>query len=160
MARSVKVFRDEDNGTAGELAERSTRQFAQPRRNHLFSDTERSFYKLLRRLTPGYNVFAKLRVADLVYAGAGAPTSAYLSGVDGKHVDFVVCDANLAPVLAIELDGLPSGLVDRRVSSRSIDKVLAAAAIPLIHLPGQCEYVFDEIHRLLAPYLRVGTLML
>jgi hypothetical protein len=160
MVRSVKVSRDERNGTAAELALQSTRQSGRAPRNHLFSDTERSFYKLLRRLTPGYNVFAKVRVADLVYAGAGAPTSTHLSGIDGKHVDFVVCDANLAPVLAIELDGLPSGLVDRRAGARSLDEVLAAAAIPLVHLPGQCEYVFDEIHRLLTPYLRVGTLML
>lgn len=38
-----------------------------------------------------------------------------------------------------------------------VEQVLAAAALPIIRMPAGRAYVMDEIHRLLSPYLRIGT---
>jgi hypothetical protein len=47
--------------------------FDQPyaKKKYFFSVAERSFYEVLRRLVPTYTVFAKVRLADLIYATKG-----------------------------------------------------------------------------------------
>jgi hypothetical protein len=125
-----------------------------------FSPTERSFYEILRRLTPEHTVFAKVRVADLVSVRASVSPQSHLNGIDRKHIDFVVCDRNLVPVVAVELDDALRARSDLRPHDKYIEKVLAAASLPVIYVPARHGYVLDEIHRLLSPYLRIGTLTL
>jgi hypothetical protein len=147
LSKVVRRLPGGDTTTASPDVPRS--QFASVRRRDFLSKAESAFYHTLRRLTVEHTVFAKVRVADLLCV----TTSIYRSA----HLDFLVLDKNLAPILAIELDGLPCGLADRRPAEKSIERVLAAAAIPLIHVPAQSNYALDEIHRLLVPYLRIGT---
>jgi hypothetical protein len=130
------------------------------RRNYFFSAAERAFYEILRRLTPQHTVFAKVRLAELVYVKGTVWCQSHLNRIDRKHIDFVVCDKNLAPVVAIELDETSSAQKDRRARDEFVDEVLAAASLPLIHVRTRRGYVIDEIHQLLSPYLRIGTLML
>lgn len=125
------------------------------RRNHFFSAAERSFYEILRRITPEHTVFAKVRLAELVSIQGTVSRQAHLNRIDRKHIDFVVCDKNMAPVVAIELDDASQDRADRRVRDEFLDEVLAAASLPVIHLRRGC--VLDEVHRLLSPYLRIGT---
>src|SRR5688500_16792275 len=48
-------------------------QLAYSKKKYLFSAAERSFYEVLKRLVPPeYTVFAKVRLADLVYVSKGA----------------------------------------------------------------------------------------
>jgi hypothetical protein len=129
-------------------------------RNDFSSAAERSFYEILRRLTPNHTVFAKVRLADVVYVKGTVSREAYLNRIDGKHLDFVVCDKNLAPVVAIELDDASPGRADCSARDELVEHVLAAAALPVIYMPAGRAYVMDEIHRLLSPYLRIGTLTL
>jgi len=136
------------------------RIFPYSRRNYFFSAAERSLYEILRRLTPEHTVFAKVRLAELVYIKESVPGQAYRSRIDRKQVDFVVCDKNLAPVVAIELDDASHQHAERHVRDQFVDEVLAAASLPVIHVPERAGYILDEIHQLLAPYLRIGTLML
>ena len=130
------------------------------RQNYFFSAAERSFYEILRRLTPEHTIFAKVRLADVVYVKGTVSRQAHLNRIDRKHLDFVVCDKNLAPVLAIELDDASHDRLDRRARDKFVDEVLAAASLPVIHVRTRRGYVLDEIQRLLSPYLRIGTLTL
>ena len=127
------------------------------RRNYFFSAAERSFYEILRRLTPGHTVFAKVRLADVAYVKGAVSCQSHLNRIDRKHLDFVVCDNNLAPVVAIELDDAchPGGELHAR--DEFIEQVLAAAALPVIRMPARRTYGMDEIRGLLSPYLRIGT---
>ena len=72
-----------------------------------------------------------------------------------RHIDFVVCDATLAPVLAIELDGQTNV---RAVEGNAdlVSSVLATASLPLVHFPERRRYLFSELRRLLTPYLGVA----
>src|SRR5438128_6231974 len=106
------------------------RGFPYSRRNHFFSAAERSFYEILRRLTPEHTIFAKVRLAELVSVKGSLSRQAHLNRLDRKQVDFVVCDKNLAPVVAIELDDPSHHESNPRARDRFVDEVLAAAALP------------------------------
>ena len=159
---AIFALRDEPSSetTTAKLLRAEPRGFPYSRRNCLFSAAERSFYEILQRLTPDHTVFAKVRLAELVYVQGTVSRQMHLNRIDQKHIDFVVCDKNLAPVVAIELDGTSRPQADSRVRDEFVDEVLAAAALPVIHVRARHAYVMDEIHRLLLPYLRIGTLTL
>lgn len=124
------------------------------RRNPFLSVAERAVYEILRRLAPRHTVFAKVRLSELVTIQEGAENELNVDHIERKHLDFVVCDEKLSPVLAIDLDH-PHG--DER--DQLVDEVLAAAALPIIHVRAGRRYGLDEFHQLLLPYLRMGTLM-
>lgn len=137
----------------GELFE--TYELPYSRRNYFFSAAERSFYEILRRMTPEHTVFAKVRLAELVTIKPTNSRQSHLNRIDRKHIDFVVCDKDLAPVVAIELnDG------SHQSPDRQVEQVLAAASLPVVHIPARRGYVMDEVHQLLSPYLRIGSLTL
>jgi Protein of unknown function (DUF2726) len=125
------------------------------RKKYFFSAAERSFYEVLRRLAPNYTLFAKVRLADVVYVtkGTGAWRS-HMNQIDRKHLDFVICDANLAPVLAVELDDSSHDDGRRQERDAFVDEVLAASALPILHMRAKRGYVPDELRQLLAPYIK------
>ena len=126
------------------------------KRNHFFSAAERSLYEILCRLTPEHTVFAKVRLADLVRVQvSGREFWQRFDSIKAKHVDFVVCDDTLAPVVAIELDDASQDEADRLARDQFVDSVLESAALPIVHVKARRGYVLDEIRQLLAPHLRL-----
>src|SRR5882724_6987074 len=124
------ILRDEPAPAKGsEWRRPEPRVFPYSRRNYFFSSAERSLYEILRRLTPDHTVFAKVRLAELVYVKGSVARQTHLSRIDRKHIDFVVCDKNLAPVVAIELDNA-SYQKSAGTRDQFVDEVLAAAALP------------------------------
>jgi hypothetical protein len=130
------------------------------RRSFLFSAAERSFYKALRTLVPDHMIFVKVRLADLVsLKPSGHSFWEHFSPIGRKHVDFVVCDQTLAPVLAIELDNIRHA-GDRPSHYELVNSVLASASLPVVRIPEKRRYLFADLSRLLAPYLRVAAPMI
>ncbi len=128
------------------------------RRNYFFSAAERSFYEILCRLSPEHTVFAKVRLADLVRVQAsGREFWQRFNSISSKHVDFVVCDDRLAPVVAIELDDSSHDQPERLTRDRFVDSVLESAALPIVRVRAKRGYVLDEIRQLLAPHLRLNA---
>ena len=123
-------------------------------RRDFFSGAEQSLYEMLCRLCPGHTVFAKVRLADLVHVQAsGRDFWQRFNSICGKHVDFVLCDERLAPVVAIELhdDG------EKLKRDAFVDTVLNTASLPIVHVRAKRGYVLDEIRQLLAPHLRIDS---
>ena len=128
------------------------------RRNFFFSAAERSFYEILCRLSPDHTVFAKVRLADLVRVQAsGREFWQRFNSISAKHVDFVLCDAQLAPIVAIELDDGSHDEPERLARDQFVDSVLESAALPIVHVRAKRGYVLDEIRQLLAPHLRMNS---
>jgi len=126
------------------------------KRNYFFSAAERSLYEMLCRLMPEHTVFAKVRLADLVRVQvSGREFWQRFDSIKGKHVDFVVCDEALAPVVAIELDDAAHDEADRLARDEFVDSVLESADLPIVHVRGKRGYGLDEIRQLLAPHLRL-----
>jgi Protein of unknown function (DUF2726) len=124
-------------------------------KKYFFSAAERSFYEILKRLASGdQTVFAKVRLADLVYVSKGAGSwQSHFNRINRKHIDFVLCDRNLAPVVAIELDDASHDEEQREVRDEFVDQVLASAALPIVHVRARRAYVIDQLREELRPYL-------
>lgn len=128
------------------------------RRNYFFSAAERSFYEVLCRLAPQHTVFAKVRLADLVRVQAsGREFWQRFNSISSKHVDFVLCDEQLAPMVAIELDDASHEQPERLARDQFVDSVLASAALPIVHVRARRGYALEEIRQLLAPHLRLNS---
>lgn len=127
-------------------------------RSHFFSAAERSFYEILCCLTPEHTVFAKVRLADIVRVQAsGREFWQRFNSISAKHVDFILCDERLAPVVAIELDDSSHDEPERVARDQLVDSVLESAALPIVRVRAKRGYVLDEIRQLLAPHLRMNS---
>jgi hypothetical protein len=127
------------------------------KKKYFFSAAERSFFEILRRLLPlDHTVFAKVRLADLVYVSKGASSwQSHFNRINRKHLDFVLCDRDLAPVVVIELDDSSHDEEDRQSRDEFVDDVLLAAALPIVHLRAKRAYALDEIRQMLSPYVKL-----
>ena len=97
-------------------------------------------------------IFAKVKLADLISITPGQPFWEHFSPINRKYIDFVVCHATLSPVLAIEVDHLRS-LKSDEPSMDQVKSILANASLPVVHIPQKRQYLFNELRRLLRPYL-------
>jgi hypothetical protein len=110
----------------------------------LMSKAERSFFGVLEQVTDSskYYIFPQLLLSKLVTVEKGAgPYQTYHNKVDRKSVDFVLFDRNaISPVLAIELDDSSHDREDRQKRDAFVDRVLAKAGLPLLHVRAQAAY--------------------
>jgi hypothetical protein len=119
-----------------------------------FSAAERSFYEILRRITPDHTVFANVQMGDVIAVSkeSGAWHSSH-DRTQSKHLDFLICDATLAPVVAIEFDDSSHARADRKARDQFVDATLAAAEIPIVRIPVKRSYVIEDIRRLIFPHI-------
>lgn len=113
------------------------------RRQYLLTVPEKRFYNVLRRVVAPHAVLAKVRLADLV--GADERHLLRKSNFDhikSKHIDFVICDRALSPILAIELDDSSHRRPDRIARDRDVNRIFEIADFPLVRLP--VRRAFDE----------------
>ena len=137
----------------GETTESATQQLPYRGRDYLFSKAERSFYEvLLRSLPEGHILFAKVRLADLLYLAKGTEKpQSWRNRIQSKHVDFLICEPKyLKPVLVVELDDSSHDEPDRRERDGFVDKALAAGGIAVLHVPAKSGYVLKEVADMLS----------
>jgi hypothetical protein len=120
---------------------------------------ERSFYgALCQGLDSRYQIFAKVRLSDLVAVPRGTPrATSYQNRINQKHVDFVLCGTtDLAPQLVIELDDSSHARQDRRKRDAFVDAALVAAGLPILHVQTQRAYTLAELRAMIAEMMRSG----
>ena len=124
------------------------------RRPFLLSKAEKYFYNILREIFGTYTILAKVRVADLVEANQRHPNwQSNFNRIKSKDIDFIICDAWLCPLLAVELDGSSHKGIDRQQRDALVDQILKDAALEIVHVPRQKRYFHNEIRQLLLPKL-------
>jgi hypothetical protein len=114
------------------------------KKDYILTAAERSFYEVLCSVLDGQLlVFAKVRLADLVYMPKGtANRQTHFNRIQSKHVDFVLCTRDkLSPVLVIELDDASHEEESRRDRDTFVDAALTAAGLPILPIPAQRSYV-------------------
>ena len=131
-------------------------------RDHFLSPAELNFYAVLRTAINGRAALcSKVALGDLFYVKKGDDASRwriYTNKIDRKHVDFLLCDpVTMRPLVGIELDDRSHQREDRQVRDAFVDKVFAAAHLPLLHVPVRRAYVAAEIEAQIAPYLAEST---
>ena len=127
------------------------------KRKFLFSEAERSFWEILRRLVPDHTVFAKARLGEIISASKGdKPGRGSKNLIQSKHFDFVICDATLAPVMAVQLDDSSRPQTEGKERDEFVDTGLAADAVPVVRIPAKRSYLLDEVRRLIFPYVHAS----
>jgi len=111
----------------------------------LLSPAERSFFGVLQQaLSSDYQIFAKVRLADIVRPVRNPSRSSWQSAfnrITGKHVDFVLCDSlRLGVVGVIELDDRTHERFERGVRDGLVDSALADAGIPVFRISARQSY--------------------
>ena len=118
------------------------------RKDYLLSRAERSFFGVLQNTVGDqYLIFAKVRLADLIYIPRGIEQrQSYFNRIQSKHIDFVLCDRDaVRPLLAIELDDSSHRGADRQSRDTFVDSALKAAALPILHVAARSGYNVQEL---------------
>jgi very-short-patch-repair endonuclease len=130
------------------------------RKRFLLSKPEKYFYNILREVFTNHTILAKVRLADLVEANRLHPSwRANFNRICSKHIDFVICDAWLSPLLAVELDGSSHKRVDRQHRDELVDRILRDASLEIVHVRRQNRYFHQEVRKLLLPILAPTQLL-
>ncbi len=127
------------------------------KKDYLLTAAERSFYEVLCGIMDNQlHVFPKVRLVDLVYLPKGVESrQGHMNRVMSKHVDFVLCDRqNIVPLLVIELDDASHEREDRRERDAFLDKALAAASLPILHVAAKRTYAPKELAELIQQKLQ------
>jgi hypothetical protein len=107
------------------------------RRGVLLTPAGINFFRTLQLAArEDWVIFSMVRLADIIKVRPKTRKSlVWNSRIQGKHIDFVVCDYETMEVkLAIELDdhSLPKG--QRRARDNFVNVALAAAGVPLLRV--------------------------
>src|SRR5438067_13456161 len=116
------------------------------RRKYLLTNAEKEFAQALRSIVGSHTIWAKVRLADLV--GADKRHLLRKSNFDyikSKHIDFVICDAALSPIIAVELDDSSHQRPDRVARDRDVNRILEIASLPILRVPVRRTYDGAEI---------------
>lgn len=102
------------------------------KRYRLMNNSESSFFHVaLTTLPEGYFIFPKMRIADIIETKDGAGYYKQRNKILPKHVDFVIVDANLRIVCAIEIDGKSHDTPERQERDEMVDYIFEYVGIPL-----------------------------
>jgi hypothetical protein len=107
----------------------------------VFTTPEAAFLESLQSVLPqGFHVLSKVRLSEVLNVSYGAADrSEAHSRVNGKRLDFVVCDAAHLPVLAVLL-----GEAEDRRTREFIERVCAKVGLPVERVAAQPAY--SEMH--------------
>jgi hypothetical protein len=125
----------------------------------LLTPAERSFFGVLQQaVASDYQVFAKVRLADIVRPVGNRSRSAWRSAfnrIAGKHVDFVLCDLRRLNVVGvIELDDRTHESFERGIRDGLVDSALADAGIPVLRVTARQSYSPAQIREQVESLLR------
>jgi very-short-patch-repair endonuclease len=101
----------------------------------LMTRTEAEFFtKLERAVSERYYVFPQVHLSALLdHHVKGQEWKYAFSHINGKSVDYVLCDKNtLRPTYAIELDDYSHQASDRRDRDAEVERIFKEAQLPLV----------------------------
>ncbi len=126
-------------------------------RDDFLFPAELSFYLTLKHTVSDWALICpKVNLFDLFYVKYRDQKRfwKYISKINRKHVDFLLCDPKTAkPLLGIELDDKSHERSDRKVRDELVDNVFSAANLPLARIPVKHSYSTSELESLLRQHI-------
>ena len=104
------------------------------RRSFMNSSEATFFHMFVKELPQDFYIFPKTRVADVVETLNGNGYYHRRNKVLPRHVDFLICNPQLEPVMAIEIDGASHNSPDRIERDHEMDEIFSSVGIPLKHV--------------------------
>ncbi|MDB5295372.1 MAG: hypothetical protein JWO31_1355 [Phycisphaerales bacterium] len=125
-------------------------------KEHLCSKGELVFYRALGRALPkGVGITMKTRLGDVLGCTAEGWRTGFGAKIAQKHVDFILFDpVTTAVMLVVELDDRTHLQPDRQERDAFLDRALAAAGVPVLHVPAAKEYDSGELREEIEQVLR------
>lgn len=125
------------------------------RQKYLLTPSEKRFYNILRQVVAPHSVLAKVRLADVVHADERHRFwQTNFNKICSKHIDFLICDAALSPIIAVELDDSSHQLRDRAARDRVVNRILKSASFPILRVQVRRTYDPADIEKRLLAKLR------
>ncbi len=117
------------------------------------------FHALREAVQHEFFIACKPRLADVITVEEGAAEwRAAFNRIQSKHVDFLLCRPDsLAPVLVIELDDPSHNRPDRIERDEFVNCALAAANLPILHVPIAESCDPDQLQTKIREALQAGT---
>jgi len=119
-------------------------------KKRLLTPSEITFFNLLLQAVPDHFIFTQVALSQLVGVPSGPEKLSSFNRISRMSIDYVVCDAQLNTLLAIELDDpthdRPSG-VQKDLKK---DTVLATAGIRLLRIRVESIPTLEALRGLLA----------
>ncbi len=108
------------------------RAFPYRKRVSVLGRSEAAFFmEMQRQLPQGFYLFPKVRIIDFLDVTDGRRYSIWKRHIWAKHVDFLICDLNFNPVVAIEINGKSHLAPDRIARDRFVNNAFQAAQMRL-----------------------------
>ncbi|QOJ23558.1 MAG: DUF2726 domain-containing protein [Gammaproteobacteria bacterium] len=116
----------------------------------LFSDAEQCFFHVLKQsLSDQYEIFAKVRIADILTPDHALSRRNWQSAffkISSKHFDYVLCDKEtLAVVAVIELDDRSHELSKSRSRDIFVQEACRTAGLKLLRFPCRKNYRIQAV---------------
>tara|TARA_R110000772_G_scaffold175564_4_gene287309 strand:- start:27 stop:362 length:336 start_codon:yes stop_codon:yes gene_type:complete len=96
-----------------------------------------------------YDIFAKVRLADLVSVNKGVSREVWgksFNKIKAKHIDFILCEKSTSKILcAIELDDQSHSKIKRQERDEFVTKVLSIVALPFVRFDVTRTYQSDAV---------------
>lgn len=120
------------------------------RKEFLISRAEHEFFYILVEVLGGqYYVFTQVHLPTILdHKVVGQNWKGAFSHINGKSVDFVICDkAYIKPLLAIELDDRSHEREDRIERDSVVEQMLKDANMPLLRFLNNGFFIKEEIRK-------------
>jgi len=124
-------------------------QFPYHKKPAIMTRNEQEFYRaLLCSAGDRYDVFAMVRIADLLSVEPTPKRISWQNRINCKHVDFVLCDMETQEaLLAIEVDDRSHQQQSRQDRDYFVDRAFAAAGLPLLRIQATRNYSAKELRK-------------
>ena len=120
------------------------------RKDFLISRPEHEFFDILIEILGSkYHIFTQVHLPTILdNKVVGQNWKGAFSHINGKSVDFVICDkAYIKPLLAIELDDKSHDRSDRIERDSEVERMLEEAGMPLARFGNNGSFNKEEISR-------------
>lgn len=139
----VKLF---TNDSSGKVSKKTPYKYT--KQNFLISRPEHEFFNILVELfSDQYHIFTQVHLPTIIdHKVPGQDWKPAFSHINGKSVDFVICDKTyIKPLLAIELDDKSHERQDRIERDSEVERMLQEAGMPLIRFENHGNFNTEEI---------------
>lgn len=120
--------------------------------SNLLTPAELNFYQILLHSVRELNcqILCKVRVADLLKVEksllpSGESWQKYFNKIQAKHIDFVICNAQMQPKLFVELDDSSHQKKRRQERDDFLNQAFRDAGLRLVRIKAQKSYNTEKL---------------
>lgn len=151
----VGKFISNDSSGKEEVKKKSLYKYN--RKDFLISRPEHEFFNILIEILGSkYHIFTQVHLPTILdNKVVGQNWKGAFSHINGKSVDFVICDKSyIKPLLAIELDDKSHDRLDRIERDSEVERMLEEAGMPLVRFGNNGSFNKEEISRIVLEKLK------